>query len=139
MKKTALMNGELSHLVATIGHTDEYTICDAGLPVPTNVQRIDLALTHGIPAFTDVVKTLLSESQIEGVIMAEEFPEVSPQLHAQVMELLHAEEQRCGKSFAISYVSHEAFKLRTHHSRAIVRTGECTGYANVIFQAGVVF
>ncbi|MFM2479930.1 D-ribose pyranase [Celerinatantimonas sp. YJH-8] len=139
MKKTALLNAELSHLVATLGHTDEYTICDAGLPIPECVQRIDLALTHGIPAFIDVVKTLLSESQIEGVIMAEEFPKVSPDLHAQVMALLQAEEQRCGKTFTLSYVPHEAFKQRTHQSRAIVRTGECTGFANVIFQAGVVF
>ncbi|CAG9295285.1 D-ribose pyranase [Celerinatantimonas diazotrophica] len=139
MKKTALLNAELSHLVATLGHTDEYTVCDAGLPIPESVQRIDLALTHGIPAFIDVVTTLLAESQIEGVIMAEEFPQVSPELHTQLRELLHAEERRSAKTFTISYLSHEAFKIRTHQSRAIVRTGECTGFANVIFQAGVVF
>ncbi|MCV5638581.1 D-ribose pyranase, partial [Escherichia coli] len=28
---------------------------------------------------------------------------------------------------------------RTEQSCAVVRTGECTPYANVIFQAGVVF
>ncbi|MEF1307007.1 RbsD/FucU domain-containing protein, partial [Vibrio owensii] len=39
----------------------------------------------------------------------------------------------------INYVSHEDFKARTEQSRAVVRTGECTPYANVIFQAGVVF
>lgn len=139
MKKTALLNAELSHLVATLGHTDEYTICDAGLPIPESAQRIDLALTHGIPAFIEVVKTLLSESQIEGVIMAQEFPQVSPELHAQLMAMLDAEQRRCAKTFTISYLSHEAFKTRTHQSRAIIRTGECTGFANVIFQAGVVF
>ncbi|MDW1631375.1 RbsD/FucU domain-containing protein, partial [Vibrio sp. Y176] len=42
-------------------------------------------------------------------------------------------------SIEIKYVSHEAFKARTEQSRAVVRTGECTPYANVIFQAGVVF
>ena len=49
MKKTPLLHSELSYLVATLGHTDEITICDAGLPVPSSVERIDFALTHGIP------------------------------------------------------------------------------------------
>ncbi|WP_043886497.1 RbsD/FucU domain-containing protein, partial [Vibrio sp. 16] len=44
MKKSTLINAELSYLVATLGHTDEITICDAGLPIPDDVQRIDLAL-----------------------------------------------------------------------------------------------
>ncbi|WPC76887.1 D-ribose pyranase [Vibrio porteresiae] len=139
MKKATLLHAELSHLVATLGHTDEYTICDAGLPIPASAQRIDLALTKGIPAFIDTVKALLSESQIEGVILAEEFVKVSPQLHDELLSVLHKEEQQCGKAFAITYLPHEEFKTRTHHSKAVVRTGECTPYANVIFQVGVVF
>ncbi len=51
MKKSTLLNSELSYLVATLGHTDEITICDAGLPIPDEVTRIDLALTHGVPSF----------------------------------------------------------------------------------------
>ncbi|MZI91995.1 D-ribose pyranase [Vibrio sp. CAIM 722] len=139
MKKTALINAELSHLVATLGHTDEYTICDAGLPIPSATQRIDLALTYGVPGFLETVKTVLSESQIEGVILAEEFPKTSPECFEQFMVLLNAEEQSKGKPITITYLPHEAFKARTHQSRAVIRTGECTAYANVIFQAGVVF
>ncbi len=70
MKKSALLNSELSYLTATLGHTDEITICDAGLPIPEETLRIDLALTHGIPSFLDTVRVILSESQIEGVVMA---------------------------------------------------------------------
>jgi len=36
-------------------------------------------------------------------------------------------------------MSHEALKLSTGTARAIVRTGECTPYANVVLYAGVVF
>ncbi|MCL4155296.1 UNVERIFIED_CONTAM: hypothetical protein GTU68_012023 [Idotea baltica] len=128
MKKSTLINSELSYLVATLGHTDEITICDAGLPIPDHVTRIDLALTHGVPSFQQTVKTMLDESQIEGVVIAEEFAKVSPDHHAALIDLIKTEE-----------ITHEEFKERTHESRAVIRTGECTPYANVIFQAGVTF
>ncbi|MDN3682277.1 D-ribose pyranase [Vibrio tapetis] len=139
MKKSTLINADLTYLAATLGHTDEITICDAGLPIPDQVKRIDLALTEGVPRFIDTVKVMLSELQIEGVIIAEEFATVSPEHHRELVEELKLEEQRCGKSIAINYVSHDVFKTQTANSRAIVRTGEFTPYANVIFQAGVVF
>ncbi|PAW09490.1 MULTISPECIES: D-ribose pyranase [Vibrio harveyi group] len=139
MKKSTLINSEISYLVATLGHTDEITICDAGLPIPDHVQRIDLALTHGVPGFLDTVRVILSESQIEGVIIAEEFAKVSPVHHDALVTELTKESELTGKQIAINYVSHEDFKARTEQSRAVVRTGECTPYANVIFQAGVVF
>jgi D-ribose pyranase len=139
MKKSLLLNSDISYLVATLGHTDEITICDAGLPIPEEVQRIDLALTHGVPSFIDTVRVILSESQIEGVIIAEEFAQVSPELHSALLTQLRAEEQISNKKITLSYLSHQEFKERTYHSRAVVRTGECTPYANVIFQAGVVF
>lgn len=139
MKKSTLINSDLSYLVATLGHTDEITICDAGLPIPDQVTRIDLALTHGVPSFIETVGVFLSESQIEGVVMAEEFAQVSPELHQALLVQLQQEQERTGKSIATTYVSHQEFKQRTQQSKAVVRTGECTPYANVIFQAGVVF
>jgi D-ribose pyranase len=139
MKKNQLLNAELSYLVATLGHTDEVTVCDAGLPIPETTSRIDLALTHGVPGFIETVRTLLAEMQIEGVVLASEFREVSPDLHEKLQQQLQIEEQKTGKTIGRTYISHEAFKSRTEEGRALVRTGECTPYANVIFQAGVVF
>lgn len=138
MKKSALLNAQLSYCIATLGHFDEVTICDAGLPIPSQVERIDLALTHGVPSFIDTVKVTLSEMQITGVVLAEEFKKISPDLHLQLLVLIKAE-QITGHHIDITYISHEAFKKKTNHSKAVVRTGECTPYANVIFQSGVVF
>ena len=138
MKKSALLNANLSYCIATLGHFDEVTICDAGLPIPAEVERIDLALTHGVPSFIDTVKVVLSEMQITGVILAEEFQHVSPELHQQLLSLIE-QEQISGHNIDIRYISHEVFKAQTHHSKAVVRTGECSPYANVIFQSGVVF
>ena len=45
MKRGKLLNAPLSALVAQMGHTDEITVCDAGLPIPAGPERIDLALT----------------------------------------------------------------------------------------------
>ncbi len=139
MKKSTLINSELSYVVAKLGHTDEITVGDAGLPIPSHIQRIDLALTHGVPSFADTVKVLLNECQVEGVVLAEEFAQVSPQAHQALLDLLKQEESRCGKPLTISYISHEKFKAKTHQSKAIIRTGECTPYANIIFQSGVTF
>ena len=138
MKKSALLNAQLSYRIATLGHFDEVTICDAGLPIPSQVERIDLALTHGVPSFIDTVKVILSEMQITGVVLAEEFKKISPDLHLQLLVLIEAE-QITDHHIDITYISHEAFKAKTNHSKAVVRTGECTPYANVIFQSGVVF
>lgn len=138
MKKTALINAELSYLVASLGHFDEVTICDAGLPIPDQTQRIDLALTHGVPSFIDTVRVMLGEMQITGVILASEFEQVNPERYSALLELI-AIEQKEGREISVSYISHEDFKKRTNNSKAVVRTGECTPYANVIFQAGVVF
>lgn len=138
MKKTPLLNPELSHLVASLGHFDEITICDAGLPIDANNQRIDLALTYGIPSFIDTVQVLLAEIHIIGVFLAIELEQQNPDLYLALMELLK-QQQVNGHQINIQYISHESFKQRTHQSKAIVRTGECSPYANIIFQSGVVF
>ncbi|MEP6874514.1 MAG: D-ribose pyranase [Burkholderiales bacterium] len=131
MKKTSLLHAELSHLIATLGHGDAVVIADAGLPVPAGTRCIDLALTRGVPAFEQVLEAVLTEMQVERAGYADEMVTHSPRLEA----LLHA---RLGHA-ALETVSHEALKQRTGSARAIVRTGECTPYANVILYAGVVF
>ena len=139
MKKHVLLNAPLSHVIATMGHTDQLVVCDAGLPIPAAPERIDLAVSRGVPKFMDVVQAITAEMQIERVIMAHEFAEVSPALHIELvahMEHLATEQER---NISFDYVSHEESKRMTHMSRAVVRTGECTPYANVIFVSGVVF
>jgi D-ribose pyranase len=39
----------------------------------------------------------------------------------------------------VTKVPHEEFKQLIRSTEAIVRTGECTPYANVILKSGVVF
>ncbi|BDQ38687.1 D-ribose pyranase [Pseudodesulfovibrio nedwellii] len=139
MKNSKLINAEVSYVVASLGHFDGLTICDAGLPIPSDVQRIDLAVTEGVPSFMDVVKTIISEMEVQEVEFAEEFKSVSPDLHRELLYFLRSVETERGKPIPVSYVSHEVFKENTRESVAVVRTGEFTPYANVTIKAGVAF
>ncbi|MFW5499237.1 MULTISPECIES: D-ribose pyranase [unclassified Maridesulfovibrio] len=139
MKRTGLLNSELSYIISKLGHFDALTICDAGLPVPEGVLRIDLAVSEGIPSFIDVVKAVLMEMELESVELAEEFKDVSPARHDELISVLEMESAQRGKDIPVDYVRHVNFKLNTKKSVAIVRTGEFTPYANITFKAGVVF
>lgn len=43
------------------------------------------------------------------------------------------------RDLPVEAVSHEDFKQRNARARAVIRTGECTPYANVMLVAGVAF
>ena len=81
MKRGVLLNAPLSALVAKLGHTDEITVCDAGLPIPAGPERIDLALMAGTPSLATVLTALLTDLVVEKVIMASEIKQISPAAH----------------------------------------------------------
>lgn len=139
MKKATLINSEVSYTLAKMGHFDALTICDAGLPIPQHVQRIDLALSEGVPSFMDTLKAVVSEMEVESVELAEEFPNVSPELHSKVTTFFSIIAEQRNKEISISYVSHEKYKVNTQNSVAVIRTGEFTPYANITLKSGVVF
>ncbi|MTD27949.1 D-ribose pyranase [Erwinia sorbitola] len=139
MKKGTLLNSDISSVIARLGHTDSIVIGDAGLPIPQGPQRIDLAITHGIPTFLQVARAVTSEMQVESAIIAEEIKQHNPQLLSDLLALLDLLQQHQGNTIDIRYVSHEQFKQQTQRSHAVIRSGECSPYANVILTAGVTF
>lgn len=135
MKKGKLLNSEISYEIAKIGHTSHITVCDAGLPIPKDVKRIDLALEKGTPAFIQTLDPILDEMMVEEIILAEEIKTVNPKVYEELLDLF----KKYNMNPKVIFVSHEDFKKITRESEAIVRTGECTPYANVILKSGVVF
>ncbi|MDR7435970.1 MAG: D-ribose pyranase [Armatimonadota bacterium] len=131
MKKGGVLNSELSHIIATMGHTDALVVADSGLPIPGSVRKVDLALVKGVPGFLETVEAILQELQVERVIVAREMSERSPQLYEQVRSLFAA--------VPIEEIPHEEFKAKVSGAKAVVRTGECTPYANIILISGVIF
>ncbi len=131
MKKGKLLNSEISSVISQMGHTDSLTIGDCGLPIPKDVKRIDLALKYGVPSFLDTLDTVLEELCVEEIIIAEEIKEAAEQMYKEILNRF--------ENVKVTMVKHEEFKVMTKDSHAVIRTGECTPYSNILLKSGVVF
>jgi D-ribose pyranase len=128
VKKSGILNPALSHLLARTGHTDYFTICDGGFPVPDGPERIDLALVDDIPTVLDVVGAIAEEWKIDRVLITREMEEISPGRVAELRELLG--------SIPFETVSHLELKHLGATGKATVRTGDTCPYANIIIVSG---
>ena len=131
MKQNYVLNTELIKAIAGLGHTQNIVICDAGLPIPPHVKLIDLSVTKGLPKMLDVLKAVSNEMVIESFVIASELELVNPKLVEEMQEIL--------KDLPYKTVEHEELKRMTEGSYAIVRTGECSSYANILLIGGVNF
>lgn len=131
MKKTTVINSELSAVIANMGHMDWLSVGDAGMPVPAGTKKIDLALTHQLPSFMDVLKNILSELEVQKIYLAEEMKEQNAEQLAAVKALLPDVE--------VAFVPHSQLKQDLAKTHAFVRTGEMTPFSNIILESGVTF
>lgn len=131
MKKGNILNPQLSKVIASMGHTDGLVIADCGLPIPDSTERIDLALCEHIPSFMQTLEVILMELEVESIVLAEEIKQHNPLLADALITKFD------GK--AVNWVGHETFKEMTKAAKAVVRTGECSPYANIILKSGVIF
>jgi D-ribose pyranase len=131
LKKIGILNKDISEVVAGMGHYQCVIVCDAGFPIPDGVRRIDLSLTPGIPAFLDVLRTILEELCVEEVIIAEETTVFSPGRYEEMTALFPNTPHRL--------VSHTDFKNISKTVTACIRSGECTPYSNIMLVAGVTY
>ena len=87
MKKSGILNSDISRILSYMGHTDTIAIGDCGLPVPEETERIDLALREGMPSFMDVLETVSADMKIEKIVLAEEIRTDNPMVLEQILEL----------------------------------------------------
>ena len=132
MKRNGILNSDISRVLSYMGHTDRIAIGDCGLPIPDEVERIDLALTFGEPRFLHVLELVLQDMKVEKIILAEEIKEQNP-------EVLHGIERLFAGRVEVEFVPHTALKAATRDCKAVIRTGEITPYANIILQSGCIF
>lgn len=133
MKRNGILNSDISRVLSYMGHTDWIAIGDCGLPIPDEVERIDLALTFGEPGFMRTLEIVAGDMKVEKIILAEEIKEQNPDVLNQVKEYF------AGQSVEVEFVSHVELKEKTHDCKAVIRTGEITPYANIILQSGCIF
>ena len=128
MKRSGILNPAINHLLASTGHTDYFTICDQGFPVPMEPERIDLAVVSGIPTVPDLLAAIHGEFIIDRVVIAEEALAVSPEYVESLRELLG--------DIPLVTVSHLELKELSHAGRATIRTADPTPYGNILVVSG---
>ena len=133
MKKQGILNSDVSRVLSYLGHTDCICIGDCGLPIPDEVERIDLALAFGEPTFIRTLEIVAQDMKIGRIVLAEEIKTQNPTVLSQIEKLFE------GQNIEVAYVSHTELKAQTHDCKAVIRTGETTPYANIILQAGCIF
>ncbi|MBR3834325.1 MAG: D-ribose pyranase [Lachnospiraceae bacterium] len=133
MKKAGILNSDISRVLSYMGHTDTICIGDCGLPIPDEVERIDLALMFGVPTFMDTLKVVKEDMKIEKIVLATEIKEQNKKVLKEIEELFE------GEGVEVEYVPHTELKAQTKDCKAVIRTGETTPYANIILQSGCIF
>lgn len=135
MKRTGILNSEISRVLSYMGHTDTIAVADCGLPIPQGTERIDLAVRFGSPSFMEVLKTVSDDMKIEKIVLAEEIKEKNPEILKEITLLFEKSET----GFDVEFIPHAQLKERTKDCKAVIRTGETTPYANIILQSGCIF
>ncbi|PKO00843.1 MAG: D-ribose pyranase [Chloroflexi bacterium HGW-Chloroflexi-5] len=128
MKKIGIINAPISTVIAHLEHSDMLTVADAGLPVPSSTQRIDLALKPGVPGLLETLDVVLTEMCVEKAFVSEDILTVSPQMYSEIQKRL--------PNIPIETLPHLEFKKLTASTKAVIRTADFTPYSNVILVAG---
>jgi len=128
MKKIGIINAPISTVIAHLEHSDMLTVGDAGLPVPATTKSIDIALKPGTPGFLETLEVVLTEMFVEKAYVSEDILTKSPHIYKGIQKLLG--------DVPIETLPHMEFKKLTGSTKAIIRTGEFTPFANVILVAG---
>lgn len=131
MKKTGILNRELSTVLARIGHTDKVMITDCGMPIPESATCVDLSLTLGTPEFLSVLEVVESDLVVEKLTFAEEIKVNNPSVLQGSVKMFD--------DVSVDYISHEKMKKEMQSAKVVIRTGEDTPFANVVLHAGVLF
>ena len=131
MKKLGIINRDISRVLGYLGHTDTITVADCGLPIPDQVECIDISLAMNVPRFIDVLKEINKDLVVEKIILADNIRTKNVGIYDALMAIYsHVE---------VEFVTHTQFKEMTKSSKVIIRTGEATPYANIIFQSACKF
>ncbi|NLK27648.1 MAG: D-ribose pyranase [Clostridiales bacterium] len=135
MKQNGILNSDISRVLSYLGHTDTICIGDCGLPIPDEVERIDIALKLGSPSFMEVLEAVSEDMKIEKIYLAQEIKGNNPKILSEIKDLV----QSLNQEIEIEYIDHTELKTQTNKCKAVIRTGEATPYANIILVAGCIF
>jgi len=147
MKNSRLFNSHVISVLSRLGHGDILAITDYGFPFPMHdkTKSLDLAISENVPGFLDVVELIMDECVVEGAFIAEETAVKNPTVQEELVALLHNKDKTV-QDIDIRTMPHAELKNLVLHGAekgspvvAMLRTGECTPFANILFVIGVPF
>ena len=130
MNRNRLLNAELAHAIASMGHGDLMIVCDAGFPIPSSAWRIDLAIAPDVPDLETVLAPIAANLIAERVAYADTLPVHNAPLLAKVKRLFPDADHETVKHEAI--LGEMAAK-----AKVIVRTGAFDPWGNILLYSGV--
>jgi D-ribose pyranase len=130
MIRSGILNAELSHAIASMGHGDLMIVCDAGFPIPSAAWRIDLAIVPDVPDLETVLAPISRQLITERVGYADVLPQYNAPLLATIKRLFpNADHEPVKHEVLLTEMAAKA--------KAIVRTGALDPWGNVLLYSGV--
>lgn len=130
MKRHGILNLGLNRAIASMGHGDLMIVCDAGFPIPPEVERVDLALVQDVPDLETVLGAVAGELIAERVAYAAEMAENNAPLVAKVERIF------AGAEFG-TLPHQQILGEMAHRAKVIVRTGAFDPWGNILLYSGV--
>ena len=130
VNRNRLLNAELSHAIASMGHGDLMIVCDAGFPIPSSAWRIDLAIAPDVPDLETVLTPIAENFIAEKVSYADTLPVHNAPLLDKVKRLFAEAEH--------APIKHETILGEmAAKAKVIVRTGAFDPWGNILLYSGV--
>ncbi len=130
MNRNLILNAELNHAIACMGHGDLMIVCDAGFPIPTSIWRIDLAVVPDVPDLETVLTSVAEAFIAEKVSYAQEMATNNEPLLVKVKRIFpDAEHATIPHQHILTEMARTA--------KVIVRTGAFDPWGNILLYSGV--
>ena len=128
MIRSGIVNPQLLGLLARIRHTNTLVIADRGFPSWPMIDCVDLSLRDNIPTVAQVLIAVKAQWAFSNIWMAKEFcEEGTPETLAELNHIVALS--------SIRFEPHVELKRRVPQATGIIRTADCTPYANMILES----
>jgi D-ribose pyranase len=129
MQEVGFLNRDVADVIASLGHMDEVIVCDAGFPIPLDVDTVDISMAENKPTVLEFLEELVKYFSVEKLIFADESRDVSPTRFQAIKDIV-------GKDLPVETMPHTEFKEHSQSVKAIIRTGDFTAHSNVLLVSG---
>ncbi len=131
MRKGKILNSDIVSVIARMGKTDKICVSDCVLPIPDDVITIDLSVYRGYPDLLTVLQTVLSEFKAERYYLADEIKNKNADMYRDLQSVMLGTKEEI--------VNHDEFKEMIKNVKAVIRTGECSPYSNIILESADIY